>query len=349
MEQNHILGKFRTELTAEGFLDTDKFDDAMLLRFLRARKFDLAKAKIMWIDFIKWRTDFKVDELYEHFEYPELVEVDKLYPKFYHKTDKDGRPVYIEILGKIDVNKLYQVTTQERQLQRLVVEYERFLRERLPVCSEVTGELVETSCTIMDLKGVGISQFWNVKAFVQSAADVSQNNYPETMGKFYIINAPWAFKTVWGFVKPWLDEVTVSKIDILSSDYIKTLAQQIPLENLPKFLGGKCECQGGCTLSNAGPWQDKALVEKVLAKNKAGRKPANGNVQASDKEAAPASEAESVGAAAATATASTSTASAPPVEPAAIETPLPETSTVDKLQQDLANVKMTVVESKVDS
>lgn len=42
----------------------------------------------MWIDFIKWRTEFKVDELYEHFEYPELVEVDKLYPKFYHKTDK---------------------------------------------------------------------------------------------------------------------------------------------------------------------------------------------------------------------------------------------------------------------
>lgn len=42
----------------------------------------------MWIDFIKWRTEFKVDELYENFEYPELVEVDKLYPKFYHKTDK---------------------------------------------------------------------------------------------------------------------------------------------------------------------------------------------------------------------------------------------------------------------
>jgi len=48
---------------------------------------------------------------------------------------QDGRPVYIEILGKIDVNKLYQVTTQERQLQRLVVEYERFLRERrVPSC-----------------------------------------------------------------------------------------------------------------------------------------------------------------------------------------------------------------------
>jgi hypothetical protein len=38
-------------------------------RFLRARKFDLAKAKVMFIDCEKWRKDFKVDELYETFDY----------------------------------------------------------------------------------------------------------------------------------------------------------------------------------------------------------------------------------------------------------------------------------------
>lgn len=57
-------------------------------RFLRARKFDLPKSKIMWTDFMKWRNEWKVDELYESFEYPELPEVNKYYPKFYHKTDK---------------------------------------------------------------------------------------------------------------------------------------------------------------------------------------------------------------------------------------------------------------------
>lgn len=54
-------------------------------------------------------------------------------------------------------------TTPERQLQKLVVEYEKFQRERLPVCTREQGELVETSCTIMDLKNVGISQFWKVR------------------------------------------------------------------------------------------------------------------------------------------------------------------------------------------
>lgn len=50
-------------------------------RFLRARKFDIPKAKIMWIDTQKWKKAFKVDELYETFDYKEKAEVDKLYPK----------------------------------------------------------------------------------------------------------------------------------------------------------------------------------------------------------------------------------------------------------------------------
>jgi len=82
------------------------------------------------------------------------------------------------------------------------------------------------------------------------------------------INAPWAFTTVWSFVKPLLDEVTVSKIQILGGDYLKTIEKQIPIQNIPKFLGGKCTCPEGCTLSNAGPWNDKDLVEKVKSKNR---------------------------------------------------------------------------------
>jgi hypothetical protein len=74
------------------------------------------------------------------------------------------------------------------------------------------------------------------------------------MGKFYIINAPWAFSAVWSVIKPWLDEVTVSKIDILGSAYKEALLKQISPENLPEEFGGTCRCLGGCSLSDVGPW-----------------------------------------------------------------------------------------------
>ena len=46
-----------------GWLDPERHDDATLLRFLRARKFDLAKAKEMFIACEKWRKEFGVDDI----------------------------------------------------------------------------------------------------------------------------------------------------------------------------------------------------------------------------------------------------------------------------------------------
>ena len=162
--------------------------------------------------------------------------------------------MYFERLGSVDVRALSTITTQDRQVKSLILEYEKFLHERLPACSAAVGHPVETSCTILDLANVSLSNFYRVKDYVMQAAKIGQDRYPETMGKFFIINAPWAFTAVWQVIKPWLDEVTVAKIDILGSSYKDKLLAQVPAENLPKEFGGKCECAGGCSLSDAGPW-----------------------------------------------------------------------------------------------
>ena len=61
-------------------------------------------------------------------------------------------------------------------------------------------------------------------------------------------------------VRPFLDEVTVAKIQVLGSGYKGELLKQIDEENLPYFFGGTCRCKGDdgrvdiCSLSDAGPW-----------------------------------------------------------------------------------------------
>jgi len=258
MVQVHALETLKKQLQAEGKFVEARMDDAALLRFLRARKFDVAKAKEMLLDAEQWRIDFKVDDLVQNFEFKEKAEVNKYYPQFYHKTDRDGRPIYIEQLGKLDIPALYSCTTPERQLQRLVHEYERSLLHRLPACSRDSGHPVETYCTILDLGNISISSFYRVKDYVMQASSVGQNRYPETMGKFFIINVPWTFSAVWSIIKPWLDEVTVKKINILSGAYRDELLKQIPIENLPKQFGGECDCPEGCSMSDAGPWKQQA-------------------------------------------------------------------------------------------
>lgn len=264
--QLHCLDKLKKELQEENKFVAERMDDTQLLRFCRARKFDYPQVKAMLVACEDWRTEFGVDDIVNNFDFKEKAEVNKYYPQFYHNVDKDGRPLYIEQLGKLDIKALYSITTTERQLKRLVYEYERSLSTRVPVCSAVRGRPVETFCTILDLGGVAISNFYRVKDYVMETASIGQNRYPETMGKFYIINAPWAFTAIWAVIKPWLDPVTVAKIQILGYGYKDELLKQIAPQNLPKEFGGLCECPGGCSMSDCGPWNEPNALQEALQK-----------------------------------------------------------------------------------
>jgi len=87
------------------------------------------------------------------------------------------------------------------------------------------------------------------------------------MGKMYVINAPMMFTSVWGMVKPLLDEVTVKKIVILGSNYQATLLADIDASSLPKSIGGTCECpgDGGCRKGEPGPWKDSRYMNTASA------------------------------------------------------------------------------------
>lgn len=121
----------------------------------------------------------------------------------------------------------------------------------------------------MDLKGVGVTKVSSVYSYVKQASAISQNYYPERLGKLYLINAPWGFSTVFGVVKGWLDPVTVEKIHVLGGSYQKELLAQVPAENLPKMFGGSCACAGGCQFSDEGPWTDPQWTRPAKWEKKA--------------------------------------------------------------------------------
>lgn len=66
-----------------------------------------------------------------------------------------GRPVYIQLLGKIDIHTLKQITTEERMIKFHIQEYERCGKVIMPICSRLAGRQIDQTFGIMDVKGEG--------------------------------------------------------------------------------------------------------------------------------------------------------------------------------------------------
>ncbi|KAF9242594.1 CRAL-TRIO domain-containing protein [Melanogaster broomeanus] len=271
-QQAETLKTFRQQLFNEGILhegDSIGTDDRTLIRFLRARKFNINESKKMIKNCQHWRQTVSgvgIDELYKRldpFDYPGREEVFKSWSMYFHKArSAKGRPVNIQFFGGLNFPELYKHVTPEQHWEAIVVTADTLLRDILPAASRAAGHLVEHSFVIIDLKGFGLSQFWQAKSIIQTSFQMSQDYYPETTGRIAIVNAPSSFAFIWSVVKPWLAKETVEKIDILGTDYKDVLLQFVDAENLPSVLGGNCTCShsGGCDLSGAGPWMDERLA-----------------------------------------------------------------------------------------
>lgn len=62
LQQLELLIKFKEEILKKNILtDFSLYDNSYLLRFMRARKFDLEKTFLMFQDYIKWRKEKNVD------------------------------------------------------------------------------------------------------------------------------------------------------------------------------------------------------------------------------------------------------------------------------------------------
>lgn len=184
------------------------------------------------------------------------------YPQWTGRRDRRGIPLYVFEIKNLDSKTVSEYerlgaksTFSDAKtdgktppgLLRLFALYENLTRFSQPFCTQLTDREhpdvpVTMSTNIVDISGVGLKQFWNLKGHMQAASQLATAHYPETLDRIFIIGAPMFFSTVWGWIKRWFDPITVSKIFVLSSHEVKpTLEAFIDPRNIPKKYGGELD------------------------------------------------------------------------------------------------------------
>ncbi|KAI9738348.1 MAG: hypothetical protein M1834_008846 [Cirrosporium novae-zelandiae] len=216
--------------------------DGLLLRFLRARKWDINKALVMLISTMHWRAkEAHVDDevVYKgdggavadlQSSDPAVAQEAKdrllqlrMGKSFLHGTDKLGRPMcYVRA-------RLHNANAQSESsldwYTIYVIETARLL---------LHGN-VDTATVVFDMSNFGLANmdYTPVKFMIKCF----EANYPESLGIVLVHKAPWVFQGIWAIIKGWLDPVVAGKVHFTRS--AEDLKNYIDAEHIPKELEGE--------------------------------------------------------------------------------------------------------------
>jgi hypothetical protein len=238
-EFHGILANTSPEELRIAFWSMVKHDhpDMLVLRFLRARKWDVGHALVMLISTIRWRSkemhlDDKImpngDQVPQTDDDEEVKTAEgfskllHLGESFVHGRDKSGRPIcYIRV-------KMHKIGAHsEASLERFTVyliETTRFLIQYPVETAAIVFDMSDFSLANMDYTPLKFM----IKCF--------EANYPESLGVVLIHKAPWIFSGIWSIIKGWLDPVVASKVHFTKTH--EDLEEHIARNQIPKELGG---------------------------------------------------------------------------------------------------------------
>lgn len=175
---------------------------ATLLRFLRARDFSVEKAFQMLQESLKWRQENNIDQML--IEYKPSSVITKYFLGSWHQSDKQNCPIYILRLGHMDVKGLLKSIGEEVLLNHALHICEEGL-QLIEQATNKTGKAVTNWSLLCDLEGLSMRHLWRpgVKALLKIIETV-EKNYPETLGRVFIVRAPRVFPIAWTIVSAFI-------------------------------------------------------------------------------------------------------------------------------------------------
>ncbi|XP_061656940.1 SEC14-like protein 2 [Syngnathoides biaculeatus] len=234
-EQAASLTQFRDRI-ADVLLELPAQHDRYLLRWLRARSFNVAKAEVMIRKHADFRRTMQVDGIVSDWTPPEVIVRYVSGGACGH--DKEGSPVWYDVAGPLDPKGLL-MSASKRDFLRTKIRDMEMLQRQCRAQSRQLGVNVESITLIYDCEGLGLKHMW--RPAIETYGEILtmfEDNYPEALKRVFLIKAPKVFPVVYNLIKNFLCEDTRRKIIVLGSNWQEVLRAHVDAEQLPAAYGG---------------------------------------------------------------------------------------------------------------
>ncbi|XP_034027033.1 SEC14-like protein 2 [Thalassophryne amazonica] len=211
--------------------------DHFLLRWLRARNFNVQKSEAMLRKHLEFRKHMKVDTIITEWRPPEVIE--KYLSGGMCGYDRDGSPIWYDVIGPVDPKGLFLSASKQDFIKSKIRDCE-MLQKECNLQSERLTKNVESITMVYDVEGLGLKHLW--KPAIETYGEILQmfeDNYPEGLKRLFVIKAPTLFPVAYNLVKHFLSENTRQKIFVLGANWQEILLKYIDAEQLPVIYGGK--------------------------------------------------------------------------------------------------------------
>lgn len=216
-----------------------------LLRFLRARNFNVQKSFQMLKADVGWRISKNMLELRKENASDVLGNCDieyvcKYFPVWIQGFDKQRRPVSYRQFGHLEIWNVLKVINMDQLLRFHAWETEQALRIMYEEGKKSNCN-IETFVTIVDAKDWGMRLATSdAFTFIRGMASTDSDHYPERLGLLMVINAPSALAFAWRIIKGFLDDIQRAKIKIFASpnEWQPQLFEIIDKDQIPEMYGG---------------------------------------------------------------------------------------------------------------
>ncbi|XP_029371929.1 SEC14-like protein 2 isoform X1 [Echeneis naucrates] len=234
-KQAEVLSEFRSRIQ-DVLPDLPAQHDHYLLRWLRARSFNVQKAEAMIRKHVEFRKQMSVDTIISDWKPPEVIE--KFVSGGMCGYDREGSPIWYDVIGPLDPKGLLLSATKQDFL-KTKIRHTEMLRRECQRQTEKLGKNIEAITLIYDCEGLGLKHVW--KPAIEAYGEILtmfEENYPEGLKRVFLIKAPKMFPMAYNLIKHFLCEETRRKIMVLGSNWQEVLRTHIDPEQLPVVYGG---------------------------------------------------------------------------------------------------------------